>query len=69
MIRERQREGIALAKARGVYKGRRPALTDAQVAEVVRRLGARESATDLAKEFGVARATVYNVKNRAEGSE
>ncbi|MBU8824141.1 recombinase family protein [Mycolicibacterium goodii] len=64
MIRERQREGIAIAKAKGVYKGRRPVLTDTQVAEVVRRLDAGESATDLAREFRVARATVYNVRNR-----
>lgn len=70
MILERQREGIALAKARGVYKGRKPALRDDQVAEVLERLGAGESAADLAKEFGVARATVYNVRQRAaEGGE
>lgn len=69
MIRERQREGIAIAKGKGVYKGRKPALTDDQIGEVVERLAAGESATDLAKEFGVARATVYNVKNRADGSE
>lgn len=67
MIRERQREGIAIAKAKGVYTGRKPALTDAQTAEVVRRLAGGESAADLAKEFGVARATVYNVKARAAG--
>jgi DNA invertase Pin-like site-specific DNA recombinase len=37
LIRERQREGIALAKARGVYKGRRKALTAAQAADLVQR--------------------------------
>lgn len=66
MILERQREGIAIAKAKGVYKGRKPALSDAQVAEVVQRMAAGESATDLAREFGVARATIYNVKQRSE---
>lgn len=66
MILERQREGIAIAKAKGVYKGRPPALTDAQVSEVVSRLASGESATDLAREFGVSRATIYNVKARAE---
>ena len=30
LIRERQREGIALAKKAGVYKGRKPSLTDEQ---------------------------------------
>ena len=34
LIRERQREGIELAKKRGVYKGRRPSLTAEQVAEL-----------------------------------
>jgi len=60
MILERQREGIAIAKAKGVYKGRKPALDDAQAAEVSRRLHRGESATELAREFGVSRATVYN---------
>lgn len=67
MIRERQREGIALAKARGVYTGRRPALSDGQVVEVVRRMGEGESAADLAREFGVARQTIYNARNKASG--
>lgn len=61
MIRERQREGIALAKARGVYKGRRPVLTDAQIGEVRQRRSVGEHPDDLAKEFGVSRATIYNV--------
>jgi DNA invertase Pin-like site-specific DNA recombinase len=65
MILERQREGIAIAKRAGKYKGRKPALTDAQAAAVRERLAAGESATELAAEFGVARATVYNVRARA----
>jgi DNA invertase Pin-like site-specific DNA recombinase len=63
MILERQREGIALAKAKGVYKGRKPALAPAQVVEVAGRLAAGESATKLAAEFGVSRATVYNTRS------
>lgn len=69
MIRERQREGIAIAKAKGVYTGRKPALSPPQVREVVARLAQGESAVDLAREFGVARATVYNVARRAKGGE
>jgi DNA invertase Pin-like site-specific DNA recombinase len=60
MILERQREGIALAKAAGKYKGRQPALTDAQAGELRQRLAAGESVSALAREFGVARQTVYN---------
>jgi DNA invertase Pin-like site-specific DNA recombinase len=66
MMLERQREGIAIAKAKGVYKGRKPALDAAQVAEVAARLAGGESATKLAVEFGVSRATVYNTRGRVE---
>lgn len=31
LIKERQREGIAIAKTKGVYKGRKPAMTPEQV--------------------------------------
>ncbi len=65
MIRERQREGIEIAKTKGVYKGRKPALTDEQTAIVLERLAAGEHPADLAREFGVSRATVYNVRARA----
>jgi DNA invertase Pin-like site-specific DNA recombinase len=60
MILERQREGIAIAKAAGKYKGRKASLTDTQVQELRARLAGRESVTSLAKEFGVSRQTIYN---------
>lgn len=60
MILERQREGIALAKAAGKYKGRKASLTDEQARELRARLAAGEAVTALAKEFGVSRQTVYN---------
>lgn len=60
-ILSRQREGIALAKQRGVYRGRARALNDEQAVEVCRRAGAGEKKTALAKEFGVSRETVYKV--------
>src|SRR3984885_10031061 len=42
MIRERQREGIELAKKRGVYRGRKPSLTAVQIAEIRKRVRAGE---------------------------
>lgn len=60
MILERQREGIAIAKAAGKYKGRKASLTDHQADELRARLGAGESVTGLAREYGVSRQTVYN---------
>jgi len=59
LIKERQREGIALAKERGAYRGRRKALTDDQVMELRHRVGAGESKVALARSFGVSRETVY----------
>lgn len=59
LIGERQREGIALAKGRGVYRGRKKALVDDQVIELRRRAGAGEPKATLAREFGISRETLY----------
>jgi DNA invertase Pin-like site-specific DNA recombinase len=67
-IRERQLEGIALAKERGVYKGRKPAFNAEQAAELVARLDAGVGVSQLAREYGVSRQTVYNVRARAVSS-
>ena len=61
MILERQREGIAIAKAKGKYKGGKPKLSEEQVNELKSRRANGESPSVLAKEYGVSRATVYNV--------
>lgn len=60
LLLERQREGIAVARRAGKYKGRKPSLTDDAKSELVQRLSNGESATALAREYGVSRATVYN---------
>ena len=65
MIRERQAEGIAVAKAKGKYKGRRPSLSDAQAAALLSRVEAGESVAALAREYGVSRETVYSYKRKA----
>lgn len=59
MILERQREGIAIAKTKGVYKGRKPTLSEDQAAELRARRAAGESATALAREYGISRQSVY----------
>ena len=59
IILERQREGIAIAKNEGKYKGRKPSLSKDSVQELVRRANAGEKKTALAREFGVSRQTVY----------
>lgn len=64
LIRERQAEGIAIAKRAGKYKGRKRALSPGQVQELRQRVSAGESKAALAREFGVSRPTLY----RALGS-
>jgi DNA invertase Pin-like site-specific DNA recombinase len=60
LILERQREGIAAAKQRGVYTGRKPALTAEQARQLRQRAAAGERKSVLAKEFGISRETVYS---------
>ncbi|WP_443192648.1 recombinase family protein [Methylomonas aurea] len=59
LIRERQREGIALAKQRGAYRGRKKALSTEQVAELQSRASAGEQKAKLAREYGISRETLY----------
>lgn len=59
LIRERQREGIVLAKQRGAYRGRKRSLTDEQIDQLRQRIAAGEPKARLAKELGVSRETVY----------
>lgn len=59
LIRERQLEGIALAKQRGVYKGRKPKLDATEIAELKQRAKAGENKSKLARDFKISRETVY----------
>jgi DNA invertase Pin-like site-specific DNA recombinase len=55
--RERQMEGIAAAKTRGVYRGRKPSIDPAEVHRL--RVDEKLGATEIARRLGVARASVY----------
>jgi len=59
LIKERQREGIALAKQRGAYRGRQKTLSFEKVIELCRRASAGEKKAPLAREFGISRETLY----------
>ena len=59
LIRERQREGIALAKQRGAYRGRKKALSDEQAATLRQRAATGEPKAQLAREFNISRETLY----------
>ena len=57
---ERQREGIAKAKAAGKYKGRKPTAR-ARADEVAALKAQGVGATAIAKELGIGRASVYRI--------
>ena len=59
MIRERQAEGIAKAKAAGKYRGGQDKLNDEQIAELRRLAAEGVSKAKLARDFGITRPTVY----------
>lgn len=63
--KERQLEGIAKAKAAGVYKGRKPSI---DVDEVKRLRDEGIGATEIAKRLSIGRASVYRVLEEADAS-
>ena len=67
LIRERQREGIALAKQRGAYRGRHKTLSPDRVTALRQRAGAGEKKAPLAREFGISRETLYQYLRQDQG--
>ena len=59
LIKERQREGITLAKKRGAYRGRKKLLSPQDVAELRQRVAAGISKAQVAREAGISRQTLY----------
>lgn len=57
--RERQAEGIAAAKVRGVYRGRKPKI---DMDEIRAKLKAGQSPTKIARDMKISRGTVYKAK-------
>ena len=66
LILERQKEGIAAAKQRGVYTGRKPILNAEQAEQLRERAAAGEQKAALAREFGISRETVYSYLRTAD---
>jgi DNA invertase Pin-like site-specific DNA recombinase len=70
LLLERQREGIAIAKAEGKYKGRKRTLSAAKTRELINRATAGDvSKTALAKEYGVSRETLYQYIKAGNATE
>ena len=68
LLRERQREGIALAKQRGVYRGRKRSLEAEQITELTRRIADGEQKSQVARDMGICRETLYSYLRRASAA-
>lgn len=67
LIRMRTKEGMAVARAKGKLKGKKPKLSDRRQTELRRMYDTGEySISDLAEVFAVSRPTVYRVLNRTQ---
>ena len=59
LIKERQREGIELAKKRGVYKGRKKSLSEDQIELLKSQIANGETKASIARAFNISRETLY----------
>lgn len=65
IIRERQADGIAAAKARGAYQGRPAALSAGDAAAARRLVSEGVPKAEVARRYGISRATLYRSVLRA----
>jgi DNA invertase Pin-like site-specific DNA recombinase len=59
LIKERQREGIALAKMKNIYKGRKKTLTGNQIKDIKDRIENGDKKAAIAREYNISRQTLY----------
>ncbi|MBY0292819.1 MAG: recombinase family protein [Alphaproteobacteria bacterium] len=59
LLKERQREGITLAKQRGAYRGRKRSLNTEQICEMKNRIEAGEQKAKVARDMNISRETIY----------
>lgn len=67
LIRERQREGVAIAKKKGLYKGRKKSLNDAQVSELKKMVSEGAKKSSVARSFNISRETLYQYMKLPNG--
>ncbi|KAM9866714.1 DNA-invertase hin [Leucobacter aridicollis] len=68
LIRQRTREGMAVARAKGRLRGKQTKLTPAQDRHIAELRAGGMSITDVAGLFGIGRASVYRAIERAEAA-
>jgi DNA invertase Pin-like site-specific DNA recombinase len=61
LIRERQKEGIAIAKSKGLYRGRKPKLSSEQIIELKNKITLGIPKAKVVRQFQISRATLYSL--------
>lgn len=67
--REAQAAGIAAAKAKGAYRGRKPSYSEVQLRDVVELSAQGVSPAEIARRTGISRQTVYRIKDDPASAE
>ncbi len=65
-IRERQAEGIEVAKKKGKFLGRKRKITDEQLEIIKQQLRTKKKRIDIARDFSISAFTLYNYINKME---
>ncbi len=68
IIRERQAEGIARAKARGVYKGRKPVPAE-KIDQARKLISQGVPKARVARDLGISRSSLYKYLEQSKGTE
>ena len=63
LIRERQKEGIAIAKAKGKHVGRPRTMTEERKAEIMKAVESGEAKRRIASRFGISPTSLYKIIN------
>jgi DNA invertase Pin-like site-specific DNA recombinase len=66
LIKERQKEGIDVAQAKGKKFGVPPKVTSDQVIEIHHQLTLNSDKSQVAKQFGISRPTLYKIIKKAQ---
>ncbi len=61
LMLERQREGIAIAKSKGKYKGRQTRFSDEEINQIKSEFIESSNKTQLAKNWGITRQYLYKI--------
>jgi DNA invertase Pin-like site-specific DNA recombinase len=65
ILKERQREGIALARKRGAYRGCKRTLSPEQITQLKTRVDDGEKKAEIARDLGISRETLYQYLRQA----